>query len=194
MSVDSCADLIITLLYSPGQSDMEGEAIRGITRLQKLIFLLMEEGEFKERMSEEVEFEAYDFGPYSAEVVNALETLKEIRLVEAEEKELESFREVIDGIAVSFGGEEEGGRPQTVEIYRLSDRGMKVGKELFSSLPKEDQASVQETKRKYNQMKLMALLKYVYTNYPETKERSKITDEILGYGRRPGLTPFKRDE
>lgn len=194
MSVDSCADLIITLLYSPGQSDVEGEAIRGITRLQKLIFLLMEEGEFKERMSEEVEFEAYDFGPYSAEVVNVLETLKEIRLVEAEEKELESFREVMDGIAVSFGGGEEGSRPQTVEIYRLSDRGMKVGKELFSSLSKEDQASVQEAKRKYNQMKLMALLKYVYTNYPETKERSEITDRILGFGRRPELTPFERDE
>lgn len=194
MSIDSCADLIIALLYSPGKSQSEGETIRGITRLQKLVFLLMEEGKFRDKLPEEVEFEAYDFGPYSAEVVNVLETLKEVGLVSAEEKELRSFREVMDGVAARFGGEEETERPRTVEIYQLSDRGMRVGRELFHSLPEEDRATFQEIKRKYNPMRLSELLRYVYTNYPETRERSKITDKILGYGRRRELTPYEREE
>lgn len=194
MSIDSGGDLILTLLYAPGQSGEEGEAIRGITKLQKLVFLLIEEGGFKERLSEEMEFEAYDFGPYSSVVMNTLETLKGVGLVEAEEVELESYQEVMDGIAVGFEEDKESIPPKTVETYRLSTGGMTVGKELYYSASDEIQKTLQEIKKKYNSMRLLDLLKYVYSEYPKMKERSKITDKVLGYGRRPELTAFERDE
>lgn len=194
MSIDSGSDLVMTLLHSPGRSGSEGETIRGITKLQKLVFLLMEEGGYKEKLSKEMRFEAYDFGPYSSDVMNILETLKGIDLVQVEEQELESYQEVMDGLVVGFTEDEESTPPQTVEVYGLSDKGKRVGKELYNSLTHEAQATIREIKSKYNSMKLLDLLKYVYSAYPKSRERSKITDRVLGYGRRPDLTAFERDE
>jgi uncharacterized protein YwgA len=194
MSIDSGSDLLMTLLYSPGESGSEGETIRGITKLQKLVFLLMEEGSYKETLSEDMGFEAYDFGPYSSDVMNILETLRGIGLVQVEEQELESYQEVMDGLVIGFSEDEEGTPPQTVEVYGLSDRGLEIGKELFNSLTQEAQGTIRGIKEKYNSMSLMDLLKYVYSTYPESRERSKITDKVLGYGRRPDLTAFERDE
>ncbi len=194
MSIDSSADLIITLIYSPGQSGTEGEGIRGITKLQKLVFLLMVEGRFKEIVPEEVKFEAYDFGPYSSKVMNMLETLKSVGIIETSEEKLETYQEVMDGIAAGFDEQEIRPHPQTVEIYTLSEKGMIIGKELFHSLSDEIRTVINSIKAKYNAMKLLELLKYVYSKYPETREKSIITEKVLGYGRRPELAAYRRDE
>ena len=54
MSIESGADLIIALLCSPGKSGKSGEEVRGITRLEKLLFLLMREGGFEDKTGGEL--------------------------------------------------------------------------------------------------------------------------------------------
>ena len=46
MTVKSAADLMVLLLYARGYTEKLNEEIRGITRLEKMMYLLLKEGDF----------------------------------------------------------------------------------------------------------------------------------------------------
>ena len=185
MTVKSGLDLVLALLYAPGLDDEPAEEIRGITRLEKLVFLAVEEGGFGSR-TPDLRYQAYDFGPYSKEVVDYVAALEGLGLVKAREVKFESFKEVVDRVMATgeFPTEEKAG---TVEIYELTEKGRQVGRRVFDRLTQEEQRRVAGLKRRYNRMDLSSLLNHVYRNYPEMTKKSKILDEILGLGARMGL-------
>ena len=192
MTVKSAVDLMVLLLYAN-----EGEEIRGITKLEKLIYLLLEEGDFKNYpdIVEEYTYKPYDFGPYSEGVYDNIEALKSMSMIDIREKKFENFREVVDGMIYKYDEDVKYIPEQkTVEIYRLNDRGRKVAEHLKKILSPDEKKNIEDIKDKYNKMSLKELLQYVYTKYPESTEKSKIVNEILGFGRRPELKPFKREE
>ena len=195
MPIESGADLIIALLYAPGNTGKPSEEIRGITRLEKLLFLLLKEADFENKTGGELVYEAYDFGPYSGEVVDILDALKADGLVAGRVEELQSYSEVVDGLMVSGRYEESAAeKPRTVEIYALTERGKWVGDALFTGLAPEERRALQSIKKRFNAIELNELLEYVYKRYPGMIRKSKILDKILGFGSRPDLPAFEHGE
>ena len=194
MTVKSAADLMVLLFYAKGTSEKQNEEIRGITRMEKLMYLLLKEGGFEDVLSKEITFNAYDFGPYSSEIYDILESLKEMGIVNVMEEQISNIQYIIDIYYAKAQGqiEETTGK---MEIYSLSeDRGYKIAKHLQDLVQPEDIKRVEDVKAKYNTMKLNDLLKYVYKTYPDSAKKSKIIEEILGFGKRPNLKPFVREE
>lgn len=176
MPVKSSMDLLILLLYAN-----KNEKIEGITRLVKLLFLLVEEGGF-ENFREDYDFEAYSYGPWSAEVFNYVETLDQIGALKIEEKDLIEFDEDLLKIADEqyaggvLGTEKE---EKKIKIFSLTKGGAKIGNVLWERLSKEEMLAIENMKKKYNRVRLHDLLRYVYQHYGDFTGKSKIKKKIL---------------
>lgn len=196
MAIKSAADLMVLLLYAKGYTGKLNEEIKGITRLEKLMYLLLREGDFEETLSQEVAFEAYDFGPYSAEVYDLLESLRMMEIVEIREERISNMKDIIDIYYAEAEGQIEETTGKFMEVYSLTgERGFKIARRLLEErVTAEELERIENIKEKYNAMKLDDLLKYVYRTYPESAEKSKIIEKIFGFGERPDLKPFEREE
>ena len=185
MPLKSGLDLLLALLYAPGRDGRPAEEIRGITRLEKLVFLALEEAGFGSPATE-FRYQAYDFGPYSREVVDYVAALEGLGLVTTREEKFESFKEVVDRVMATgeIPPEERAG---TVGIYELTEKGRQVGRLAFERLTPDEQTRIEDLKKRYNSMDLSSLLTHVYRKYPAMTKKSKILDEILGLGARKGL-------
>src|SRR2546428_10866699 len=121
MPIESGADLVMALLYAPGGTGKVGEEIRGITRLEKLVFLLLKVVGFESRTRGELSYKAYDYGPYSGELIDILQALKGEGLLQSELVSLESFKEVAGGLVVEASRTPESRwQSRWGEIYALS--------------------------------------------------------------------------
>lgn len=195
MSVKSAADLMIMLLYAKGKSGEYNEPIRGITRMEKLMYLLLKEGGFEETLKNELNFEAYDYGPYSAEIYDIIEALKEIKILKVMTEKKHYVDELFDGLRYDSDIGEPFESKDYVEIYSLTDdKGMKIASILKEKRVSEKELkNIENIKKKYNKMNLKELLRYVYETYPQSAKKSKIIADILGFGKRPSLKPFERE-
>jgi uncharacterized protein len=174
-SIETGVDVLIVLLYAPGISRKVGEPIKGITRLQKLLFLLWKEGHFYEWVKNLYNFQAYDFGPCMDDLYDDLEFVEELGLVKVNE--------------VPSGNEYEGGdeeafvgafgfrflKRDTRRDFSLTPAGIGAAKELYDGLTKTDRESLNLIKSKYNQMGFWDLLRYVYKKYPAFAEKSVLS-------------------
>lgn len=184
-SIDSAKDLIMALLYADGPGGA-CEPIYGKTRLMKMIFLFQKElkkGFNKKEIdnSRLTEFEAYDYGPYSAAVYDDLEFLINNGFVKARINNSPTNDEAEDEIEL---GENEGreqfigvrgadDNPNVFNTFSLTD----LGKEFVESQIKlsiDQWAALARFKSKCVQTSLKTLLKYVYTKYPDMAVNSKI--------------------
>jgi len=200
MSIESGAEAIIVLLYAPGNTGRVGENIRGITRLDKILFLVLNEEKIWGKVAKDLQFEPYDYGPYSNKLYDYVELLKDTGLVEVRRVQPSRFEEVSDAFVsdmqVAFEGVSV--RPEReAEIYGLSEKGMKLGERLYESMTPREREAIERIKKKFNATPLERLLQYVYTKFPEYASRSRIREKILGesrFGSKPGMKPFIREE
>lgn len=185
--IKSSKDLLMLLLYAKGRSGEACEAIVGRTRLMKMVFLFDEEIRKKFNLEEVVpkgilpEFEAYDYGPFSAQVYDDLEFLVNMGFVD-----VSAFgsRELLADEAEEYeywqaiSGDED--RPFQ-EQFTLTDVGTKfVEKKLKSELTDEQWQVLDDFKKRCTSASVTALLKYVYARYPKMITKSKIRDQVLG--------------
>lgn len=198
MPVTSAADLLLLLLSAKGSTGEYNEEIPGITRLEKLMYLLLKEGGFEEILKNDIHFEPYDFGPYSSEVYDLLEAFREMDIVNIRTKRYDTFKEVIDELLYrELEDQPIISKGRVMEVYSLAqDKGIKLIEVLKKRgrITEKDIQIVERIKSKYNGLNLDDLLRHVYTKYPESAGKSKIVDKILGLGIRPDLKPFKREE
>jgi len=174
-AIESGVDVLIALLYTPGSSGKVNEKVKGITRLQKLLFLLWKEARFYETLQDLYNFKAYDFGPCMDDLYDDLEFVQEMGLVQVEE--------------VPSGNEYEGGdeeaflrdfgfrlvKRDTRRDFTLTASGIQAGKDLFDLLSEEDRNRLSTIKRKYNNMPFWSLLRYVYKKYPAFAKKSVLS-------------------
>lgn len=200
MDLQSALDLMLALLAAPGTSGKENEPIRDSTRLVKLVFLLIKEGGF-ERFDEEFGFKrdyAHDFGPWSGQVYDFVETLKQIDFLRTEDSaKLEPEEGVDDAEWAKQFPDEPIKRNGTIMVFQLTEKGLNVAKKLFGELPKEEKDRIIRIKTTFNSMPLADLLVYVYKRYPEGTTKSKIREKVLGrsmFGASPELPKFERQE
>ncbi|MGC8979032.1 hypothetical protein [Caldisericum sp.] len=173
--IKSGLDLLMLLLYANKQ-----EKIEGITKLVKLLFLLIKEGNFKE-FEKEYGFETYNYGPWSSQVLNFTETVREMNLIKSEERELKRYEERdVDLIEAEVDVAE---IPELVEneifIFSLTADGLKVGRVLYKRLTEDERTKIEDIKKKFNRMSLSELIRYVYLKYPEFTKKSKIKEKFI---------------
>ena len=188
-AISSSKDILMLLLYAKGASDKECEPIEGKTRLMKMVFLFDKELRRSVNLRKTIpstalpQFEAYSYGPYSAQVYRDLEFLVELGLIDVTsldnvEKLPEEIREYEYWQATNDTDEDNTGQSQ--ELFSLSDLGRKfVENKLLPTLSDSHKEAINEFKRRCTAASLRSLLKYVYSKYPRMTDRSKIRDKVM---------------
>lgn len=172
-------DAIVLLLGTPAGGTPAGE-IQGVTRLEKLIFLLEKETSSNKWLDEDAEFEAYNFGPFSQKVYQAVDMLGAAGLVldsgsaAADESDTWEERNGIDNLASD---------PYTTRDFKLTDRGWRYFRALTNELPPGALDELARFKERFASMPLRQLVRYVYQRYDEFTKNSLIRDDILGIRR-----------
>lgn len=168
-------DVLLALLYSQGPSGTPGETIEGITRLQKLLFLLWKEGKFYENVPNLYGFQAYDFGPCMDDLYDDLDFAQEIGFVNVKEvpsgNEYDSGDE--DAFLLDFGFRLP--KSPTRRDFSLTESGMAAAKEIFDALQEEDRERLIKIKKRFNDMPFFDLLRYVYQRYPNFAKKSVLS-------------------
>lgn len=141
--------ILLTLTLLDGKS---GHALEGRTRLQKFLFLIQQRLEDRGESSEDYyNFVAYDYGPFSKEIYDDIESLIDRGLVAEEAKKLD------DGV-IKYD-------------YRLTEKG-----ETYIANSKEQLGSrldiVSQVKEEFGDQTLQELIDYVYDEYPEYAKNS----------------------
>jgi uncharacterized protein YwgA len=171
--------LLLLGIDSPKQG---GGGLGGITRLQKLLFLLERE-EHVTPTGAGFTFEAYKAGPYSPKLYDDLEFLENLGLIgkkvaaegtEAEAAEIDfTFENLIESDSEA---------PDAYEEYQyfLTQDGLKKIEQLLQSgAYKPLVEAIRRIKGRYGQYSLNDLLYHVYTKYPEMTTESEIKEKVL---------------
>lgn len=161
-------DLLILFLF------ILGKRIMGITRLMKYLFLLAKEKEINRYLKNFYSFTPHRLGPFDKRLYEDLNLLQEEGLVEKiavkrirlnpMEKEIADFFEPDNGLTE----------------YRLTEKGGKLAKGLIKMVDKEIIKGMEEIKLKYGKYPLLKLLAYIYENYREYRNKSKVYQKIKG--------------
>lgn len=130
------------------------DTVDGITRFQKLVFLLQKGGinEFDEISADlTFDYEAHNYGPYSKELHNRLDYLVKENFIERHYSQTRS-----------------GNKKET---YELNQDGRSKLKKFFSKADEEESFSIPSKESriisdKYGDMPLLELLDRVYEAYP----------------------------
>ncbi|QLG28181.1 helix-turn-helix transcriptional regulator [Halorarum halophilum] len=134
----------------------EGDEIEGRTRLQKLVFLMEQELEEESKSSldsPDYGFIAYDYGPFSKELYDDLDSLEDADLIDVEEED------ITDG--------------KVKYTYRLTEEGRSWARHLIDNEGATGVYSLAEDlKEEYNDMLLSDLINKVYAEYPEYAKNS----------------------
>ncbi len=176
--------LLLMLLAARGYKSLEGEAIQGTTRLQKLLFLVEEEGKLKATDGPDFEFEPWKFGPVSKGLYDDLEKLENLGLLESEPVSAPSSPE-LDEYGLSYDdlmGDEGSQALETSEEknYRLTTQGLEwVHNQVKDKKQVEEFERIRRIKEKYGALSLQDLLHYVYTKYPSMTTASEIRARVL---------------
>ena len=142
--------LPLSLLY-----EADRNRINGRTRLQKLVFLA------QQRMESEgiqpYEYIAYDYGPFSKELLDALEKYERKGLIEIE-------------VTQTYDGTDK-------YIYSLTSKGVEnFEANLDESPDSEDLETIRrvssEVISRFNKMPISELIDYVYDNHPSYAKNS----------------------
>ncbi len=187
MSKISSRNMLLLMLGIAKKPKIVGEGINGITRLQKLLFLLEKEGLIK-KVEGGYQFQAYKAGPYSPTLYDDLEFLENLGFIKSEVSGTATEEEAAD---MDFTFEElMDEEVKTADVYdekrfTLTEQGQNKVKTLIESTDYEPLIEgIRKIKSKYGDYSLDDLLYYVYTKYPEMTTESEIKDHVLRKGRK----------
>lgn len=159
--IDRRTDVVFILFYF-------ADSIRGVTKLQKLLFLIEQETEFFEAYQDEVAFNfaPYKMGPFSEHVYSEIEFLLQIDAIESETMDSPGRFSKLDS---PLGNKE----------FRITPKGEKIAAQLVRLLEPEYEDELKELITDYNSMSLKDLLRYVYSTYPDYAMESEIKDDVF---------------
>jgi hypothetical protein len=193
--IDRRGLVLLLLGIGPDGDILKGEG--GITRLQKLLFLLEKEQNVSPT-KDGFEFTAYKAGPYSSKLYDDLEFLENLDLIESEvtaeateaeaaEVDLLDFDELISDTPDVSGPQANDGHT-AADAYE--ERRFKItpgGTERIKSLIESGTYApiidgIRKIKSRYGHYSLSDLLYHVYTKYPEMTTESELKEKVLGRG------------
>jgi uncharacterized protein YwgA len=191
---------LLLLLLGTDDSGATPAGIGGMTRLQKLLFLLWKEAGIEE-VDSGFEFKAYKAGPYSRKLYDELELLENLGLIksedqgeatEAEAAEIEelSFEHLMGDDAHPFQSVRSRFEASTADSFEerkftLTPKGLDRVKTLLDDTNKQPFVDgIRKIKSKFANYSLQDLLYYVYTKYEDEgwTSESEIRDKVLRKG------------
>lgn len=177
-------DAIVLLLGTEVPGAPRGE-LRGVTRLEKLIFLLERETDSSNWLSGDAGFEAYNFGPFSQKVYQAVDTLAAAQIITDSSVPSDSLVdswEEREGIGLDAGaaGRTQVRDPYTTRDFKLTERGWRYFEALKKELTPPALDELKRFKQRFANLPLRQLVRYVYLRYDEYTTKSLIRDEVLG--------------
>lgn len=169
-------DAIVLVLGAPGGADPPGY-LEGVTRLEKLIFLLERETPARAWMSEKGDFRSWRFGPFSSKVYEAADTLAAAGLIRDSASNSQDVEDRWESLSALMDAHDVD--PYTTRTFKLTDRGTKYYQALLGELPSEAEPILANFKKKFGTLPLRRLVRYVYERYPQFTDQSEIRDDIL---------------
>lgn len=182
-------DILLLILYVPGSTGAVCESLVGTTRLTKAFFIFekeMKEKFTKDKIDELPEFIAWNYGPWSKQLIDDIEFFTNINFVKveitrssddvsiAEPTEYKKLEEEI-GQVFEDDAEED---IYAQKKYTLTDLGKRyVEAKIWPALSDEQKHLMQDFKNKINSISLFSLLRYVYRKY--SKEGEDYTEKSL---------------
>lgn len=183
LTVEDGMDVVVVLLYAPGRSGQANEPIDGITRLQKLIFLL-QEGIGPKDLLKEVRrygYEPYKLGPYSCELQKDVEELRSAGILRGERLDYwladdsDKPGDVDPQIDVPSARRK---RIESTRFVLARDLGCRVGQELWEALSGQERVELAKFKAFFNSLSLRQLLIFTYERFPRFTTESEIREEL----------------
>lgn len=168
-------DAIVMILGAPSDAPALQGKIEGITRLEKLVFLLQKESEIGSLLTEDPAYRPDNFGPFSVKVYQAVETLAAADLITDSAEISESTEDTWESSQL-LGTEPD---PYATRNFTLTTRGKKYYSVLIDELPPDTERFLAQLKTRFAPLPLRQLIRYVYTKYPEFTGNSLIKDDIL---------------
>lgn len=184
LKVEGSLDLLLVLLFAPSSNEDEGKPIEGITRLQKLIFLLNQgrgPSSLVEIAREEYTYKPYKMGPYTGSLREDLDFLTSLGLIGTErlrymisDDQDDSEYDVDDP---DYKQERKYRRIESQKFF-LTEKGKEAGGELWGNLSSRDQKALKEFKEFYCSLSLRQLLIFVYDQFPNFTVKSEIKEQL----------------
>ena len=172
---------VILLTLEANERLLGREWFSGITRLEKLLYLIDRETKF-EGIGNFFRFEAHNFGPFSKEVYEAIEFLLSCELIEQREKSFTSVysssdeAKLLSEISDAEVPDEYGSDNQVTEKqFRLTPNGRKIARIMRDAVQDRRSSDIQELEnvvRMYGTRPLNQLIRYVYHKYPAMTVKS----------------------
>lgn len=177
--------LLLLLIGSPGPHGEVGEPVYGITRLQKLLFLLKKDYDVADLLQGGYDFEPWRFGPYSPQLYDDLEFLENLNLVEVSLFGAQSYpeqweEELLDKQIFLSSFEEEEAEEYHGKAFRLTNRGRTKYDDVQSKLREDGvdvdslMSAIREVKVAFGETPLSQLISYVYSSYPDYATKSEL--------------------
>ncbi|MGA3354674.1 MAG: hypothetical protein ABSD85_16060 [Acidimicrobiales bacterium] len=168
-SLPPTKDLMVLLLHAT--SKRGDDAVRGVTRLQKLLFVIEQK-----IAAQSTRFYAYNYGPFNEEVNDAVRALRLAGFLhgaEAPSTGPPSFAEMMATAVERSGPRDE----DEAEVFALNERGHEVAERLRQSSRAYDQlyAYVRTIREEWD---TPDLVERVYEEYPKFAEKSVIRDQV----------------
>lgn len=169
MAVDR-RELLVLLFYTAGPKGVKCESITGVTRLQKLLYILKREQDIEKISRNYFTFEPYKFGPYASQLYDDIAFLENLGFIESGGKSLNIEPFKIGTISLlplvglgdhsaSIADIEEaragydyqiGNDPDTVreddlqeKVFRLTPKGADAALEILQQLPSSESEALQ---------------------------------------------------
>lgn len=176
------AELILSLLYA---NESIPKPIVGMTRLEKMIFLLTkQESVLSDVKDEKYTFVPFRMGPWSNEVYDEIDFLESLGLVKKrnshsiEPAEKAETKELFNTLIIEKYQRNVVNTQQVSEILGLTEKGIEKAKSLWNRLNDEEKKKIVNIKNTYNNMNLRQLLRYIYNKYPEYTTESEIKEYL----------------
>lgn len=174
MTADLDREDVVLLLLDANERMLGTTTFRGITRLEKLAYLI---GELSKKgdVARAFEFRAYKYGPFSSKLYDAVNFLEGINLVEGSRRpnvspfaaaEEEEMVGAPDDALPTLGHE---------RTFTLTEAGRKAAKALRESWKRErpdDLAIIDDVVARVGPLPLNQLIRYVYHRYPQMAANS----------------------
>jgi uncharacterized protein len=167
-------DLVVLLLGAPSPGG--AGRLDGITRLEKLVFLLEKE-RAPQWLSEDADFTSHNFGPFSSKIYAAVDTLAAADLV-LDSNNVTGSTEDVWEVENIIG--EQVADPYSSRSFELTERGRRYYNALIRELPPKVEEELGSFKARFAVLPLRQLIRYVYQRHPEFTDKSVIRDDILG--------------
>ncbi len=179
------ADLVLTLLFADAGASNSPAPVSGITRLEKLLFLLtLDEGFLQDvPKSDSFTFVPFRMGPWTQEVYDEVDFLESLGLISKDSTVKRSAvdaahdDELFSDLVVDKYQKSAATQESDEEVFRLTEQGKEKALAIWSRLGQDEKARLLRVKNTFNNMNLKQFLRYVYRKHPEHTSES----EIKGY-------------